>query len=271
MAKKSKKETAQEYLDSLLAHVPADKRDDVKAALAQDPVLDDLGAHLLRQDEFSRAMDEAREAQRQAEYDKQRYVSTYEKNLDWYKDKQKALEQFDKLQQKGIDINKLITEGTHDGSGGSQALADLTNYVKKDEVAALAQQKAQEILAGREQQYLNFTLTLNDLTMRHLHDYKEPLNTQLLVATAQKTNRPLTEVYKDMTVDLAEQRQKAIEKQQKEALDAEINRRVAEQMSQRAPYPLGTDTEPSTLAGLASKDDIGVEAATRAWLQSQVK
>lgn len=275
MAKKSKKDTASEYLESLLAHVPEEKRADVKAAIMQDEVLNDLGEKILMRDEFSRAMDEARAVQTQANYDKDRYTQTYEKNLKWYSDNEKALAQFDTLKKKGVDIDKLISgdtsAGGNGGNGGTQAAADLSNYVKKDEVASLAALEAQKIVGAREAQYAGFVTTLQDISNRHLAYYKEPLDTTVLVETARKQNRPLSDVYKDMTSDLAEQRAKEIEKKKQADFETLVNQKVAEQMSQRAPYPLGTDSEPSTLAGLGSKDGVGVEAATRAWLQTQVK
>src|SRR5688572_21456913 len=61
------KEAGEKFLNELLAHVPADKQAAAREALAtSDAALTALGDGVLRQSEFSRAMDDARTAEERA-------------------------------------------------------------------------------------------------------------------------------------------------------------------------------------------------------------
>ena len=79
MAKPKAKDAAQKYLEELLAKVPEEKRAAAKEALGVDSVLEDLGEHVLRQDEFSRLAAEAAEAKAKAD-------EKYAANTKWYTD-----------------------------------------------------------------------------------------------------------------------------------------------------------------------------------------
>lgn len=273
MAKKSKKEIASEYVESLLALVPENAREAVKAGLVQDQVLDHLGEHVLMRSEFSRAMDEARQVKERAEADEARYNDAYAKNLTWRSEKEKDLEAMNKLKEKGVNIDTLLTSGGNGaGNGSSDAdRIDMAQYAKKSEISQLASLEAQKIVGQREAQYAGFVTTLQDISNRHMEQYHVALDTTSLVTEARKRNQPLDVVYADLTRDLSDRRATEQVKIEKDKQEAEINRRVQEALSRRSPYPTDGGDEPSTLAGLAKKDDTGAEAATRAFYAAMNK
>ena len=251
------KDVATQYLESLLSKIPEDKRAAVKEALNNDAALEDLGEHVLRQADYSRAMDEAKKIKASAEDHKARLDQWWGENNKRLVDGTAALKKLEELDQK----RKTAAAADNGDDTITAALKkDLEGYVTRVD----AEKALNEALARRDMQFANFTMTLNDLSMRHYIDFKERLNTEELFNRARQENKPLNVVYDEMSKDLREAKQKAEDEAKEKDLERRIREKVIAEQSARGPYPVPDMSEGvSPLSGLTrdgKKGDYLAEA-----------
>lgn len=241
MAKPNKKDAAKEFLAGIFAKIPEDKRQSIQEVLEVDDVLDIVGDGVLRQSEFSRRMDELSNKLKEAD-------GKYSANVEWYEANKDALETALAAQEKLA----ALEAGGGNGNGGGTS-PDLSGYVKQDDIAKL--------IAARETQALGLMSVMNNITAKHSHEFKEPLDTLPVIKLAQEQGLDYVTAYDRM---VAPRREERVKKEQEDALKAakEEGRQAAIREFNSVPYPVGNE-EPSTLAGLSAKPEqkFGLAAA----------
>lgn len=258
--KKDRKTAGQEFLTSLLSKVAEDKRALVQEALAAEEILNDLGDGVLRHQEFSRLADGLRESETQ--------VAGYKKQLDdWYAQKQRDLEELDRLRKhrtrpngrgRGDDDDSL--PDLEDDDDMKSGKVDLTGYVKAEDV--------DKMIASLQQDGLALMSTMTTLATKHLQQFNEVLDTEALLKHAAEKRLRLDLAYEDYIKPRVEERQKKdiedrITKAREEAVTEE-RRRVS-----ATPYPVSS-TEPTTLDGLKlEKRGEGLQRAVDEYYRSQ--
>ena len=263
MAKKAPKEVASSYLDEILSKVPEDKRGTVKEALAADPILEDLGAHILRQEEFSRLSNEAAAEKRKAE-------EKYTANMSWWEQAQAELAAGNEAKSKLTKLEKQLAEGRTEAASTSGI--NLDEYVKRDE--AIKTMRAE--LAARDQNFVAIVADMGKIVAQHSRDYpKDPLNIDDVVKLAQEKKVTLSQAYAEYSHDYRERKQEADQKAEAEALRKKIEAEVRAELSARGPYPMPDSSEGvSPLAGLKKGNgadaEYGVAAAVAAYNRGEV-
>lgn len=262
--KKSKRERGQEvweandYLKGLLAQIPDDKR---------ESVLEHLGEHALRQDEFSRLSDEAAQKAKAAEEEKQKAEALRLANEEW---RNKSNAWLAEKQKEIADKEAALT--TTQG-------VDLSKVLTKEEATRLLAQTRQEADA----QSLAFIEAVDTIRARHFKEFGEYLTTGELVAHARKVGKPVDAAYDDMTRDrYADKAKKAAEQREKE-IYAQAEKDIRSKLGQGMPYPVGNQSDEvgnQTLAGVsaskpgeapAANPNYGVKAAVQAMLRGDLK
>lgn len=259
MAKrKTKKERGQEvwdsneYLKSIIAQIPEDKR---------DAVLEHLGEHALRQDEFSSLADEAAAKAKEAADAKAAAEKALNENIAWRD-----------------HTNKWLTEKQAELAARESALStpngslDPTKFVTKEEIAKLTTQARSEA----QQEALNFGAAVDAIRERHFKKFGEYLPQGDLIAHAQKIGKTIDVAYEDMMAprfaELAEKQQEQWKKDTRE----QIEREVRSSLGPGIVYPV--NNEPTTLAGITPAQpnpnqapQFGKQAAIAAMLRGDVK
>lgn len=178
--KKTPKEAGSEYLQELLKKVPEAQRAQVAQVLASvDDFVVELGNGYKRQDESSRLVQEAIEAQKKADAAKAEAESLLQQNRGWYEKNVQNLAHYSTLVQRaGGDptaLEKMIaaTGGNPpakdpDDSGGEPKV-DLTKYVSVDKLPELIAQQV-----GPQARNLEIIATYGPvLAARHAHEFKD--------------------------------------------------------------------------------------------------
>jgi hypothetical protein len=254
MARKPPKEAGSDFLSGVLARISDDKKDAVKLLLADEAVLEEIGGGVLRQDDYSRHMNE---------------LTSWRGELDeWYKTNQEALAAFPQLQGRIAELEAARQAAAAEPTDPpiQTPAVDLSGYMKSEDVAKL--------LSEREAQAVALMSRLTTLASHHSHEFKEPLDTDKIVVHARKTGLPVEAAYADM---VKERREKTTAEQRAAELAA-AERRGAEkarrEMSSPTPYPVG-NAEPTTLSGLnadaGAKAAFGLDAAVRAYHDGQAQ
>lgn len=258
------KEAATEYLKEVLAKIPDEvKRKAVEEAiLGTEEVLEDIGGHILRKSDHSRAMDEARAAKEKADQHKATLDTWFQTNQRTISDGLAALARVKELEEqvaKGSTHQDLDDPEAVTAATVSKALEKLqaSGYVKKDEVERLV---AQTRLAT-ERDGMVIMNALNKLSLSHFKDHGEILDVDALVALAQEKQMPLVNAYQVFAAEKIEAKAKKDVEAKEKKLREEIEAKVRKEMSAGPPYPVGGD-EPSTLAGLTPAKDAAVKSGS---------
>jgi hypothetical protein len=157
----SAKEAGQAFLDSLLAHVPAEQQAGVRAAFeANEAALNELGAGTLRQSDYSRSKDE---------------VAAYKGQLDtWFTENQARL-------------NAAATApATPQTPSPIQSPTSTTPFTREDYL---------KDVQVREQAALQAIVTTNQLTAKHYATFQEVLDIPALMKDPQINEIGLLGVY----------------------------------------------------------------------------
>src|SRR6267378_2489498 len=171
MAKKDKKTVGQQYAEKILKLLPKEKQDELKALLTADEIVETLGSDILTQEEIAelRTAAETRNAEADA----------YKGRLDqWYADQQQQIAAGTTAL---AELEKLKKAPPTDPNAPPPAI-DLKNYVTREEATRVLT----EAVARTQQDALTFNVISNELSMRHLNDFKEPLDLRGLITYAQQ-------------------------------------------------------------------------------------
>lgn len=242
------KEAGSRMLQNLLPLFSEEERGVIAEKLGKnDAALEELGKAALRQDDYSRKMNETQALRTQTE--------EWRKNLaGWDADKKAEYD------RKLADIAaREAALGAPAGSPGSPAAPaiDTSKFVSVETL----NQKVAEVQAAAISYATNYGAYIPQLVVRHLQDYNEVLDTGKLIEHCRATGQSMDKGGYDSFVQdkRAAKAQAASEQALKEAEDRGFRR--AQQESVNLPY-VSSGAEPGgTLAGLGKEKGNAVAAA----------
>jgi hypothetical protein len=191
-----------------------------------------LGNNVLRQDEFSRSMNEL--GSKKAEAD-----GLYQSNKDWFDQKQKDLEELDALR-------KQVAAGTGNGHGttGTGTTGTTTPPV------GITKEELDRTLALTEQGAVAFFTDLNSLSLQHFQQFGEVLDTTKLITDKRVQQIGLRGVYADQHKEQLDARAQKSRQDAEDKIRLDERQKVlAAQASSQHPYPI-RGNEPGTLDAL---------------------
>lgn len=252
MPKPEPKETAKRIFGELIAKFPQEVQDSLKVAFEKAPeeALQFLGEHVLRQDDYSREMDDLRKLRQATETwrgDLSKWQTDHETELT---EGQKAIARLKELEAKPGDGG-----GTGDpGPNPKPPTVDLSGYVRREDVDKLLIEQA-----GRLTGYsTNFGAYMARLVAQHQKEFGgEILDTDSLVNYCRENNLRIDQGGYDSFVH--SKRDEAAKKRHEEDLKAAEERgfrRALSEGSSDLPFPTSGGTvgggEHMTLAGLGA-------------------
>lgn len=253
MAKK-KKDYATEYAEKILKLLPEAVREQAKATLTPDQIVEALGGDLDTLEQVEQKLSEAATKNQEAD--------AYKGRLDqWYADNQKLIADGSAALAKLAEGDKGVGDKPPNPSANipPQNPNDPKSFVTREEAIRVLT----EAVARTQQDAMQFGVIVNELALRHLHEYKEPLDVRGLIAYAQKERKFIDAAYPEFTKEKREAREAQVAKEKEQKLREQIRADLVKEMGS-APYPVVSE-EPSTLSGLQSKDgkkpEYGVQAA----------
>lgn len=171
MAKQNKRELYTAYVDEVLAAVPEDQRDSLRAAYLHESVIDRNADAFMRQSDYSRNMDQISKAEKALE---ERLASELEKVKGWEAYATDALTKASQLEEQ---VSKY-----------RQTYGDLTNTppsaVRKEDIEALMDNKLNGARQGLDEWVMKSVDALTDLKIEHRDRFKEKLDTRELAKFA---------------------------------------------------------------------------------------
>jgi hypothetical protein len=183
MAKKDAKEYGKKFFDDLVALYPADKQQTVRDIVTAMPetVLQHVGDHILRQDDYSEAMNAVTQLRAGTEKWRQD-LQTWKTSIDaQLTEGAAAVERL-----KGLDASggHIIKPDDDDVDGKATPPVDLSGYVKKADVDKLVQ----DAVANAQGYATNYGAYMTGLVGRHLKEFDEALDTGALLAFCRENN-----------------------------------------------------------------------------------
>lgn len=254
---KTKRDSGAEVLTSVLQLIPEAQRGTIQETLSdpaiQAAVADLLGDGVLRQQDYSRAMNELQE--------QQTAVKTWHESLKtWHAENAGKLQEYERLKAAGGRLDD-------DPPPTSTKLPD--NVVTKDDFT--------KTLADRDAQWAGFFAVAQPLAFQHFQRFGEALDVNALMAEAQRTGKSFQAAYE---THYAEKIQ-AYQVQQTQKAEADLRAKIeaevkAKYSGQASPYPIGVpSTDPSVVDALGfgakpngTPEDFTVEAAAREYMQA---
>lgn len=214
------KEKGQAFLADVLAHLPAEKQAEVKAAFeASEKAVEAMGTGALRQSDYSKNMDEARGKLLEA--------NGFKAQLDeWYL----------------ANEPKLVEYETLKAATGTPAVPATP---ATPATVGLTQKQLDEALAAASAQAFSAIIHTNELSARHLNTFKEVLDIQALMKDPEIGKIGLLgayeKAYKPRYEEIAKQADAARIKTLVDAALVEERKKIASH-----PYPV-SGREPSPL------------------------
>ncbi len=265
MAKRNPLEEGQSFLEGILAKIPEDKRATAQEILT--PLTEDFGNGVIRQDTFSRRMNEVSELEQS--------TKSYKDTLDsWYAKNVEAVEVGAKILSGEM---KAVPASADPDDAGTPPLptAVLKEFVKKSEVEKM-------IDAARTtafQEVGSITTALQGLGYQFQRDFKEPppsdFSSKIWQTAAQK-QISLDAAYNELTQERREELNKAQLAADRKKMEEEVRAKIQEELNKsgRLPYPLSNAAEvATTLTALNKKGntspEYGVQAALDEYYRSQ--
>ncbi len=241
------KERGQKLIEELIASYPAEVQPLLREKLlTHEAGLVLAGTHSLRQDEFSRKMDEA--------------TSHYKKAEKWHADldawKTGVDAELAEAKAAKDELARLKAAGGGNGDDSPPPI-DTSKFLSKED----AERLKSEMYAYTT----NYGAYVPQLVVAHLKEFDEVLDTSALLAFCREKQIPVDRGGYETFV--LEKRQERMKKQNEEALKAAEQRGYQKALSEGAsapPYPVSTGGDDNqTLAGLdpANKGKFGVASA----------
>lgn len=270
MAKKNATEVGKEYVGSKLKSLFAEpeKQAQIDALFSDPRIAAELGADLLRQEDYSRLAQEASRTDAEAKL-------LYEQNTRWAAERQNDLVEAATIKaflaSKGItDLSQL---GEIDNSNNNQQAPVIPKEVTDRLKRLDALESTVQNISTTGWQVMTI---LPKLVGEHYATYKEPLDTVALIQHCQKTGLSLDRGgYESFTADKAKARADAdLDRRLKEAEERGAQK-AREQFGSGIPYPTGTDDFGGGTSGIASllqaPGAVGSEAKEAAALFNQLR
>lgn len=239
------KEYGQQYLDKLLAKLPAEERDAIKGKLAKDDVFEMLGEDVLMKSDYTKKVQEAAE-------EKDKYLMGKKIVDDWAAEKQPIVLQAESL----VAENAALKERLASNAGGD---VDTTLFVSKVELEA-KEKLVEQRLAGLQNEQQILAGLVPTLTIRHYQKFNEVLDTDALFKHVRKVGIPLDRGGYD---DFVKDRTKELETKDIDKRIADARREGEEKgrMASGIPYPVGENNAGLLFPKPEAKGEYGASAA----------
>ena len=259
MAKREKKDVGKSIWEAAMAKLPAEKQALLKDFAPDESMLEVFGEHGLLRDDYSRLADQAKSEAEKA-------TALYNENLKWRDENtvvmakgKEALSTLERMRAAGVDMNVS-------GDGG-------TTTTTTTQPSTISQEDFNKALRQTELQGISLMTTLTSLVGKHFKEFGDSLDTQEVVAAAQKSGTDVLTAYNNLVAERRETVRKAeFEKEIAKAKKAGYEEGISKASSLPFPGPSG-DVVPTTLSGLtkdpAKLNSFGVEAAVREFNQNR--
>lgn len=203
-----------------------------------------LGSNVLRQDDYSRNMNELGTQRTAAETAKAEAEALYASNKAWFDQKQEEL----------ADYARLKAGGGNPNPNPDPAKTGDPKVVTVESLAAT--------IAATEQGAVAFFTELNTLSLQHFQQFGEVLDTQKLLTDKRVQQIGIRGVYADQHKAQLDQRADKLRLEAEEKIRADERQKIAvSQASQHHPYPV-RGNEPSTLDRFERAADQAPKVAT---------
>lgn len=242
--RQQKHQMAQTFLADVLSRVPAEQRDTIKAAMTQPEVLDLVGDGVLRQQDYSRGM--------QAIQQRQDALVVKEQVLgDWWKG---AEAQITAGAAAAAELAALKARmGDSPGDDGGTPPPARTPPPTVDLSGVLTRDEAQRTIQALEENSIQLSTMLVDLSERHRDEFGKSLDRSDLIAFARDNGLRLDIAYDRYVAGAREQKREAdlterLRKAKEEGMLEERNRLAS------VPYPTPGSGDANIFGHLAQKD-----------------
>lgn len=201
-----------------------------------------LGSNVLRQDEFSRSMNEVAGHRTAAAAAQTEYETLHQQNVEWFEQHKNDLVELDRLKKQ---------------VGGQPPVEPKAGDPKLITAEALA-----TTLAQTEQGAVAFMVELNRLSMQHYAQFGEVLDTERLLTDKRVQQIGIRGVYTDLHKGQLDARAAKIAQDAEDKIRLDERTKVlAQSASQHHPYPT-RGNEPSTLDRFERASDQAPKVAT---------
>lgn len=268
----AKRDEGKKYREELLKLIPEEKRAAVAEVLALEQVEDHLGEHVMMRSDYSKKLDEVRDASLK--------VNKYNESLtDWYSQNQNALTEAARLKEENelLKAGKLAPAGngttTTEDDDASASLKKISeNFVSKADAQKLLDQRLQQ----QASDLIGASTAVTKIAMQHYANFGEQLDPDQVIQHALKSKKPLDaayselfkERYEEKAAKAAEERDKKREAELREKIEAEIRAK-----NPGLPYQVSMDAGLSpileTLGKKKEQSDSGVGAAVDEFYRMQ--
>jgi hypothetical protein len=269
------KERGTQFIDDFVKNYPEEIRAELKEKLlAQEAGLVYAGEHALRQDEFSRGMNDNK-VKRENNEAWHRDLATWKARVDTELAEGKAAKE--RLAAMGASGGGMVDagqggqggeggegDGGGAGNGSPGGAPDLTGFVKKEDVQSLIK----EAVTNVQSQSFNTSAYMSQLQVAHLKEFDDVLDTSALIAHCRETNQPVDRGgYESFVKAKRDETQKTKHEAELKAARDEGREAMRAELSSAPPYPVtpgsgGADS--STLAGLKMDKDAKTGAVAAA-------
>lgn len=262
--KQEKLEIGLEALKDLFGDRAQTVLDSYEEGEAREGFLEKLADAQLRQSDYSRAMDEVRAKEEEAEKKKSEVETWYTQLNTWHTGEQDRIKA---LESESAELQRLRSSGTFDdgdGEGGTpqppQPSIDTSKFATREDI--------QRLQGGLVDQGVTLYSALHGYNRSHFEEFGELLDMEALQAHVRKVGKPIDQGGYDSFV--AERRKEAADADRKTAIEEAEKRgeeRALSRINSEPPYPTsGAPAFGGTLAGLdkaAGAENRGVAAAVR--------
>jgi len=239
MAKKAPKDAGKEFLAELVALIPEDKRAGVAALLEDETVLTRAGEHTLRQEDYSRLAQNVQQTRTQQEQ--------------WWAENQAKVAEYEALVSTG-KLDKLEKLDAGDDEEEEETPKGRRAKPQPDP-NLITRKEAEDRLNKDKTENVQFSTYLTDLSNRHYHTYKEPLDTTACVRFCRENNIYMDQGgYELFTKDLRDKAAATAAAAHEAQIRQDERRKTVEEISAKGPgYPIaGRSTGPD----LAPLDEV---------------
>lgn len=250
--RQQKHQVAQTFLADVLSRVPAEQRETIKAAMTQPEVLDLVGDGVLRQQDYSRGM-QAIQQRQDALVVKEQVLS------DWWKGAE------GQVTAGAAAVAELAALKARMGDGDDPPAHPATPPARPPVVdlsGVLTRDEAQRTLQALEENSIQLSTMLVDLSERHRDEFGKSLDRSDLIAFARDNGLRLDVAYDRYVAGARDQKREAdlTERLRKAREEGALEER---QRLASVPYPSPDGSAPNIFGHLAQTGKPTVEDAAR--------
>lgn len=264
----AKRDEGKRYKEELLKLIPEDKRAAVAEALGEQ-VEDHLGEHVMMRSDYSKKLDEVRDAATK--------VNAYNDSLtNWYTQNQNALVEAARLKEAALTTPapSASNEPSGDDYTTSDAVKKMTaNMISRDEAGRILQDQ----LAKQANDIWGITSSVAKLSAMHMQNFNEVLDPEAVKDFALKNRVQLDAAYNAMFRERYDKKAEEAAAKKQEDLEKKIRAKVEDEFrasNPQMPYSVSNEASLSPiLSAMKAKDqkttEHGVNAALDEYYRMQ--